>query len=83
MESTTNATAGKAIVRHLEARGIRQTWLAGKLNLTAVSLNRSLHGTNGHRMTPELVSRIAAALDVPRATEAEWLGLLDRQPVAV
>lgn len=84
MESSQSATAGKSIVRYLEERGIRQSWLARKLGLTPVSLNRSLHGTNGHRMTTGLVSRIAVALDVPRATEYGWLELVsDRQPASV
>jgi len=76
-----SATAGKSIVRYLVDRGIRQTWLAGKLGLTPVSLNRSLHGTNGHRMTAELVSRIARILKVDRELEDEWIALLS--PVAI
>ena len=76
MQNVKPTTAGKSIVRYLESRGIRQTWLARQLELSAVSLNRTLHGTNGHCINRDQVERIADALDVPAVTRREWLALL-------
>lgn len=76
MQKTNATTAGKSIVSYLEARGIRQTWLAGKLGLSASSLNRYLHGTEGYRLTRVLVEAAADTLDVPAITRREWLALL-------
>ena len=76
MELTARPATGKSIVRYLESKGIKQTWLARKMGVTPVSLHRTLNETNRHRLSAEHVSRIALILDVPRTIEAEWLGLL-------
>lgn len=76
MQNVKPTNAGKAIVSYLQSRGIRQTWLARQLELKAVSLNRTLHGTNGHSITRTQVEAIADALDVNASTRREWLALL-------
>lgn len=77
MEHTNATTAGKSIVRYLETRGIRQTWLARQMGMNAVMMNRTLHGTAGYAITRDQVIAAADALDVPAATRREWLALLN------
>ena len=77
MITLTSRTTGRAIYDYLRSKGIKQTWLAGEVELPMYELNRRLLDRPRYPLSPELVVRIATALDVPRAIESEWLALLD------
>lgn len=68
---------GTAIHAYLQDRGIRQTWVATKLGVSIFWLNRRLRGRRWYYLDAPTVRKIAAVLDVSRATEQEWLTLLE------
>jgi transcriptional regulator with XRE-family HTH domain len=76
---STNAAAGKSIVRYLESKGIRQSWLARQLGVSPVALNRTLHASRGRGLSNDQLRHIALILEVPRAVEAEWIGLINAE----
>jgi antitoxin component HigA of HigAB toxin-antitoxin module len=76
----TTPKAPAAIAQYLEQRGTKQSWLAGQIGMHPSSFSRMLTGGSrgpAERLTPDLIRRIAHALDVPRAVEADWLGMLE------
>lgn len=71
---------GAAIAAWLSDRGTQRKWLATRIGVRQDTLTRLLSGEGrgpAERLTPDLIRRIAHALDVPRAVEAEWLGMLE------
>lgn len=83
MQTSIAPQPGKAIAEYLDSRGVRQTWVAKKLGMTRVKLNRYLHGANSQRLNTALVNDIADALfkgyenDATLAIRREWLSLLN------